>query len=172
MLNILKHLYLIFFVILFSSSCASNKKLVIHHKDEITNAPVWEQKFIKSDSLTGIKIEIEKGSTSIHLKSWREPVDTIVTVTHTKNFTRSLPDFGKYDLTEYRVSIKKEWDSAIFLNFDSNNKSVIVNVEPGSYFIEINSIGYNDIYIKNVIVQKQTISVIEVSMIGIPDIEY
>ena len=156
-----------------SNSCISNKKIVIHHKDEITNAKVWEENYIKSDTLTGIKIEFENYSAqNVFVILWNEPIDTIVHISHSKDVERGLPDVGKYDITEYRVGVKNQWFVKSKFNIEPESNSTIISIGPGQYFIKIYRIGYIGIYLKNLIVKKQKLSFIKTTLLKPPIIYY
>lgn len=164
---------IIIFVMSISNSCVSNKKIVIHYKDEIGTAKAWGEKYIKSDTLTGIKIQFENYSDqNVYVILWNEPIDTIVHISHSKDVERGLPDVGKYDITEYRVGVKNQWFVKSKFNIEPESNSTIISIGPGQYFIKIYRIGYIGIYLKNLIVKKQKLSFIKTTLLKPPIIYY
>ena len=171
---------IIFIVFLFG--CSSNRMIIEDFRKEIINAKAWKPEFI-SDTSSGIKLEftaeefeLKKGERrfsivtdgahileNIHIAFWEYPIDTVVKTIVTKNHLLSLPSNEVVNITTINYEIKNipvEKDITV-----SSDKSLYVNVKPGSYLIKVSPTYYATKWIKDIIIKPNHWSVTKIDTV-------
>jgi hypothetical protein len=152
-------------------------------RKEIIDAKAWKPEFIVCDTSSGIKLgftaeefELKNGERrfsivtdgphileNVHITFWKYPIDTVVKTTVTKNHLLSLPSNEVVDITTINYEIKNipvEKDITV-----SSDKSLYVNVKPGSYLIKVSPAYYAMRCIKDIIIKPNHWSVIKIDTV-------
>jgi hypothetical protein len=153
----------------FLSGCAPTPTITYDYRWRILDATVWQPNYFESAE-TGIALDWSDPGERSHdfnadLTIWRYPLDTLLVVTTGKE-PHPPPDGDTYEVTRMKYEIRnKPLRFNIFVDASAES---IVRLEPGKYFVHISPGQYSDVRIRNIVVKRNSLSLVKVELTAKP----